>query len=178
MLIIPDKIEIQLTNLKGEKLYLKDVLVCIKINAALKNNIELSPFKSDEKGKIIINKNEILAKIEGVFDNGLMDYASIETASHEVEIKIIDQSAIFERIIYISNKLETINRNKEYFKKTARNEDLNMLLNGVEKSNKELIELLKLYEISFNKKLSLDCSTIYDNWNKDQIVNYSLVINY
>lgn len=176
MLIIPDKIVIQLTNLKGEELNIKDVLISIGTKATLKNSIELSPFKSDEKGKFIVTKKEILKQAETVYKSGLMDYVSIETASSEIEIKIIEQSVVLKRIDYITNKLAIIDKNKEYFKTTASGENLNMLLQGAISSSKDLAEVLNLYESSYNKTLQLDCITIHDNWNKEQTASYSLII--
>ena len=174
--MIKKEIVIQLINEKGEELNIQDVLISINTKATLKNDIELSPFKSDEKGKFIITKNEILAKAEKVYDSGLMDYISIETASNEIEIKIIDQSVVLERIAYLTNKLETINKNKEYFKNTTSGDNLDILLKGVKDSSKALRQVLKLYELSYNKTLQLNYVPIHDKWDKDQTVTYSLII--
>jgi len=85
-LIIPDHIEIQLTDLSNEPLMVENVAVYIKTKARRKNDFRLGPYFSDINGIIGIDREDFMNEVNATYDSGLMDYSSIESNFPEVEI--------------------------------------------------------------------------------------------
>lgn len=85
-LFIPEKIQIELLDAKGNSLRQDKILISIKIFANHKNDINLSPFLSDKNGIVTITNTDIKNRFDNFVSYGLMDYSSLESAKSGVQI--------------------------------------------------------------------------------------------
>lgn len=85
-LIVPEHIEIQLTDLSEKPIKVENLAIYIKTKARRKNDFRLGPYFSDKNGLIEISKIDFMNEVNATYDSGLMDYSSIETNFPEVEI--------------------------------------------------------------------------------------------
>lgn len=88
MLTVPEHIEVQLVNSKGELVQQDNIVIGIHTIATRKNDIELSPFVSNEQGIVNISKADIEDRAENFISYGIMDYVSLESAKPIVELFI------------------------------------------------------------------------------------------
>ena len=158
-LILPKKVTIQLLDGYGKPFKISDVIVTIHLFARYKNDIYLSPFVSDNSGKVIFTQRDVDIELEKI--SGSMDYVRVETCFPFVEI--------------FANQPEEIDialeRREKYWPK----------LRDEEKARWDSIEdLLNAYRRARNKELKIEkgISRIRDEWNgeKDQY-SYNLSVN-
>jgi len=93
-LIIPEIIEIQLTDLSNQPLLIENIFVYLKTKAIRKNGFNLGPFISDKNGIIQITKADFMNEVSATYDSGLMDYSDIESTLTKVEIKLYSEEEL------------------------------------------------------------------------------------
>jgi hypothetical protein len=177
MLVIPAKITIQLKNKDGDNLNLENVLIEIITKAAHKNDINLSPFNSNKDGRFVITKEDLQKEAENVYWSGIMDYMDITTAYPAIEIKIIAQESISKRIEFYTKVLDNSGNNIQSLKDKVSEERFQEFVKESEDIRKKLKETLAMYETSYNKSHQIEYKPIYDKWDKEQVVTYSLIMD-
>ncbi|MEQ8523045.1 hypothetical protein [Gracilimonas sp.] len=100
MLTVPEHIEVQLVNSKGEPFKQAKIVVGIRTFATRKNDIELSPFVSNELGIVNISNADIQDRAENFISYGIMDYNSLESAEPTVELFIWTKDKITKYLNY------------------------------------------------------------------------------
>lgn len=83
---LPDKIEIQFYDKADKPLRQENLLVGIRTFATHKNDIDLSPFLSDNNGLVTITQDDLKQTADNFISYGLMDYVSLESAKPNIEI--------------------------------------------------------------------------------------------
>ena len=141
-LIVPEHIEIQLTDLSGQPAKLENLAVYIKTKARRKNDFRLGPFFSDKNGIIEISKIDFMNEVNATYDSGLMDYSSIETNFPEVEIIPYNKLEI-ERMIDSRTKIWTSLLNGE----NERWDSINVLIDNLRKSENKNIDTEKFEKL-------------------------------
>jgi len=137
-LIVPEHIEIQLTDLSGQPVKVENLAVYIKTKARRKNDFRLGPYFSDKNGIIEINKIDFINEVNATYDSGLMDYSSIETNFPEVEIIPYNKAEI-EGMINSRTNIWTSLLNGE----NERWNSINDLIENLEKSENQNIDQKK-----------------------------------
>lgn len=96
-----DEIILQIKS--DEKCDLKDLLVIMKITAGTKNPYYISFPKTDQNGRSVLTKGELIGQFNDHIAMALMDYnGTIENAENTVEINLINTSKL------IKNKKELL----------------------------------------------------------------------
>ena len=85
-LIIPDRIQIELLDKKGEPLHQSNILVGIQTYATHKNDVSIYPFMSDINGLIHISHAQIMERADNFISYGIMDYIRIEYAKPRIKV--------------------------------------------------------------------------------------------
>src|SRR5438046_1501649 len=102
---LPEKIEIQFYDKAGRPFRQEKLLIGIKTFATYKNNIDFSPFLSDENGLITITQDELKQTADNFITYGLMDYGSLESAKPNVEIYFWGNDSLKKYLDYWSSLL-------------------------------------------------------------------------
>ena len=177
MFILPEKITVNIVDKSGSPLCKSNILVGIKTFATTKNDIELSPFSSDDKGKIIITKQELLKLETEAINSALMDYALLNTAKPEVNIFLIDTEEVNKRINYLLELSKKQEANAHYLKTSIGNEQVGSLINDIKIVNDKISKELTIDLNSYNRKNKVDSISIKANWQEhEKEYSYDLVI--
>ena len=99
---LPDKIIIQLVTEDGQPFKQEDILIGIQTLAERKNDINLSPFLSDNNGKIEITNSQLRETAHDFISYGIMDHLTIESAKDNIEIYLLGEKEIKDNLDYWS----------------------------------------------------------------------------
>jgi hypothetical protein len=163
-LIIPDKIEISFYDKSDRPIRQDKILIGIKTYATGKNDIELSPFLTDDSGTIILTKTDILKSAENFISYGIMDYNSIHSARQNIDFFLWGTENIKEYLNYwrtiLNNKRDL--KNFELWGDTLGKRDKESAL--IEKREREVVDL---FETCFNRttKFKSNMTIFQDNWD-------------
>jgi len=147
-LVLPNRVSIQLVDLKSLPLKLKNVLFRVRLSARHKNDFTLQPFVSDGDGLVTILSNELEAEVAANYDSGLMDYGHVSDCSPTVEIRLLSEDDIYRAI--------------------AARKIWKLLLAGERDRWKSIEQLLDVYKSANNGRLLQDrSSAIHDEWDKN-----------
>ena len=176
-LFIPEKIIIELKDKNGNSFNQKNILFGIKTFANRRNDIELSPFLSNENGVITITKNNIEKKLENFYSYGLMDYSSIESAKPEIEIYYWGNKNLENYIIYWSKILSGKTDLKQFEiwgEKLGKREIESAKIEKRERNEMEIYYSCKNREFKQIENVTI----IKDNWEKPKMeLNYIIEFN-
>jgi len=171
---LPDIITIQFHDLQGETFHQRNILVGIKTIATHKNDITLSPFLSDNEGRIVITKEDLLAAAGDVYETGLMDYSSLESAKPEIEIIFIGKDKLKSQVRYY----EILSGDRRSSLLKVERELTKKELAAVEQK-KAWTDLYEKYKNCFNLKTSIDhdITLATDVWDgRESVKHYSVMI--
>jgi hypothetical protein len=163
-LVIPDRIEIGFYDKSDRPIRQDRLLIGINTYANRKNDIQLSPFLTDDKGTITLNKSDILQSAENFISQGIMDYNSIESANPNIDIFLWGTEDIDKYLSYwttiLSNRAAL--KNIELWGNSLGNRDQEAAL--IEKHQREEVHL---YETCFNRTTRFRSNLILfrDNWD-------------
>jgi hypothetical protein len=137
-LIVPEFIEIQLTDFSNSPVSIENIAVYIKTKARHKNDFKLGPFFSKKNGTIQITKVDFMNEVNANYDSGLMDFSSIESNHPEVEIILYSEEEL-NRMIYSRTNIwsELLNGEKERW------ESIEILIEALKNSTNRHLELNK-----------------------------------
>jgi hypothetical protein len=164
-LFIPEIIHIEILDKNGDPFRQENVLIGIQTFATHKNNISLSPFLSNEDGRITITKEQIITREYRVIIYGLMDYVGLISAKPDIEIYFWGNNKLDNYINYWENLFN-------YRKSGEQAKMLNKLLGRVEfrstDSHKEEEEEFEIYSTCFNRTTDQkeDIILVTDIWDK------------
>jgi hypothetical protein len=176
-LFIPEKIIIELKDQNGNSFNQKNILFGIKTFANRRNDIELSPFISNENGVITITKNDIEKNLENFYSYGLMDYSSIESAKPEIEIYYWGNKNLENYLKYWSKILEGKADLKQYEiwgEKLGKRESESAKIEKRERDEMEIYSSCKNREFKQIENVTI----LKDNWGKPKTeLNYIIEFN-
>ncbi len=166
---LPDKIEIQFYD-KADKLLRQDnLLIGIKTFATHKNNIDLSPFLSDNNGLITITQEDLKQTADNFISYGLMDYSSIESAKPNIEIYFWGTDSLKKYLDYWTSLLA----NKKDFKNYEKwGDTLSKMDKEAAMIEKQERGIYAKFDTCFNRqtKIKGDLTLIKDTWDETQMV--------
>lgn len=167
-LFIPDKIQIDFLDGNNNPLRQDKILIGIRTFANHKNDIDLSPFFTDNEGSLIITIADIKNRFDNFVSYGLMDYSSLETAKPNIEIYFWGNKSLDRHINYWT-KLISGKKDLKQFEMWG--DQLGKLQREFAKIEQRERDELKIYETCFNKttKFSDDIILVKDNWDKPYI---------
>lgn len=168
MLIIPDKVVVQLTDQNGRPFTKENILIGVRTFATRKNNIVLEPFSSDKGGNIIMNKLDILEEAEKFVSYGIMDYDSLDSASDEIEIYLLTSDHITRNISALEGDSKVDVESQIYHNPIFRltDEEKDQLMKELANVSAEEVKKLQKYKLSNNEDLDpAYTQTIKDKWN-------------
>lgn len=164
-LFIPDIVQINLIDKKGNPLKQENVLIGIQTFATHKNDVDISPFLSDTAGQFIISKEQVIERADIFISYGIMDYGSLESAKPDIQIYFWGNDSLDRYISYWTMLL----KNKKARVKTEMEKKL---LGQMEQRFAEITkresEELEIYSNCFNRttKLRDDIILVSDIWEK------------
>ena len=175
-LFIPDKIQIDFFDSENNPLRQEKILIGIRTFANRKNNIDLSPFLTDNEGKVIITTQDINDCYQNYISYGIMDYSSLESAKPEIEIYFWGNDRLNRLINYWTKILDEKTDLKQ----------LEMWGDKLGKKERESAEIerkerkrLELFKTCHNRdtKYTEDIILIKDTWDKvNNELNYRIKI--
>ena len=176
-LFIPEKIQIELLDTKGNSLRQDKILIGIKTIANHKNNISISPFLSDQNGIITITAADIKNAVDYFVSYGLMDYSTLVSAKPEIEINYWGTESLDRYINYWTKLLENSTDLKQFEMwgdKLGKREKENAAIERRERQE------LELRTSCYNRKVKQksDIIIIKDNWDKPNAeLNYRVKLD-
>lgn len=176
-LFIPEKIQIELLDAKGNSLRQDKILISIKIFANHKNDINLSPFLSDKNGIVTITNTDIKNRFDNFVSYGLMDYSSLESAKSGVQINYRGNESLDRYINHWANLLEDKKDLKQFEMWGDQLGKLQKEFASIEKNERQELEL---YKTSYNRTVKQvgDIIICKDNWDKPNVeLNYKVKLD-
>ena len=164
-LFIPDIIQIDIADKKGNPVRQENILLGIKTFATYKNDIDLSPFLTDNEGHITITKEQIQIRANIFISYGIMDYVGLDYAKPDIKIYYWGNDSLDRYINYWTMLLKNRKDKWQY-------EKWGDIMGKFAKQAAELEirerEELNLFETSFNRKTNQKNDIILseDFWDK------------
>jgi len=164
-LFIPDIIQIDITDKQDNRIRQENILLGIKTFATHKNDIDLSPFLTDNEGHITITNEQIRNRADIFISYGIMDYIGIDYAKPNIKIYYWGYDSLDRYINYWTMLLKNKKDKWQY-------EKWGDIMGKFAKQAAELEirerEDLNLFETCFNRKAKQkhDIILTEDLWDK------------
>jgi hypothetical protein len=164
-LFVPDIIHIDIADKEGNPIRQENILLGIQTFATHKNDIDLSPFLTDNEGHITITKDQIQNRADTFISYGIMDYVGLGYAKPNIKIYFWGNDSLDRYIKYWTSILKNKKDRLQYQKWG------DMMAKFAKHSAETEIrerEELKMFETSFNRKTKQkqDIILAEDFWDK------------
>ena len=177
---LPDKIIIQLVTEDGQPFKQEDILIGIQTLAERKNDINLSPFLSDNNGKIEITNSQLRETADDFISYGIMDHLTIESAKDNIEIYLLGEKEIKDNLDYWSamdkGDIESEIRNNPVYQMSSQKKE--QLIKELKEVRIKESQRFDKFRKAYNNKLTTKFTTkLTDKWDgRQKEYHYSMTV--